>query len=125
MSRLFTSSGQSIGTSTQHQLLQGLFRVDLLWIDWLDLLADQETLMSLLTVLKNLTMTNSRQDTSVNCGHNVDIMELPERGSETRGVERELWSICSNVLVYWQKTTEFEYFLFKSLAQLFSRECFV
>lgn len=46
--------------------------------------------MSLLTVLKNLTMTNSRQDTNVNCGHYVDIMELPERGSETRGVEENL-----------------------------------
>ena len=68
---------------------------------------------------------NSRQDTNVNCGHNVDIMELPKRGSETLGVERELWSICSNVLVYWQKTTEFEYLLFKSLVQLFPRGCFV
>ena len=125
VSWLFTSGGQSIGISTQHQLFQGLFSVDLLWIDWLDLFADQETLMSLLTVQKNLTMTNSRQDTNVNCGHNVDIMELPKRGSETLGVERELWSICSNVLVYWQKTTEFEYLLFKSLVQLFSRGCFV
>ena len=60
MSWLLASGGQSIGTSTQHQLFQGLFRVDLLWIDWLDLLADRETLMSLLTVQKNLTIIPDR-----------------------------------------------------------------
>ena len=57
--------------------IQGWFA---LWLAGLISL-ETKTLMSLLTIRKNLTMTNSRQDTNVNCGRNVDIMELPERGS--------------------------------------------
>ena len=48
MSQLFTSSGQSIGVSASASVLPVIFRTDFFRIDWLDLLAVQETLKSLL-----------------------------------------------------------------------------
>ena len=49
MSRLFASGGQSIGASSSASILSAsVFRVDLLRIDWFDLLAVQGTLKSLL-----------------------------------------------------------------------------
>ena len=51
MSQLFTSGGQSIGASASASVLLMIFRVDFFFffrIDWLDLLAVQGTLKSLL-----------------------------------------------------------------------------
>ena len=48
VSWLFTSGGQSVGASAQHQSFQWIFRVDSFRIDWFDLLAVQGTLKSLL-----------------------------------------------------------------------------
>ena len=48
MSQLFTSGSQSIGVSVQHQSFQWTLRIDSFRMDWLDLLAVQGTLKSLL-----------------------------------------------------------------------------
>ena len=49
MNQLFASGGQSIGVSTLHQSIQWTPRTDLSFkMEWLDLLAVQETLRSLL-----------------------------------------------------------------------------
>ena len=48
MSQFFTSDGQSIEFQLQHQSFQWIFRTDFLRLDWLDLLAGQETLKSIL-----------------------------------------------------------------------------
>ena len=48
MSQFFASGGQSIGVQLQHQSFQWIFRTDTFRIDWLDLLAVQGTLNSLL-----------------------------------------------------------------------------
>ena len=48
MCQFFTSGGPSIGVSASVSVLQGIFRTDFFKIDWLDLLAVQGTLKSLL-----------------------------------------------------------------------------
>ena len=48
MSQLFTSGGQSIGVSASASVLRRTTRTDLFKTDWLDLLAVQRTLKSLL-----------------------------------------------------------------------------
>ena len=48
MCQFFTSGGQSIGISASVSVLQGIFRTNFFRIDWLDLLAVQGTLKSLL-----------------------------------------------------------------------------
>ena len=48
MSQFFTSGGQCIGASASASAFQWIFRTDFLWMDWLDLLAFQGTLNSLL-----------------------------------------------------------------------------
>ena len=48
MSWLFASGGQSIGASASASVFQRIFRIDFLRMDWLDLLAVQGTLKSLL-----------------------------------------------------------------------------
>jgi len=48
MCQFFTSGGQSIGVSASVSVLQGIFRTDFFRIEWLDLLAVQGTLKSLL-----------------------------------------------------------------------------
>ena len=48
MSQFFQSGGQSIGVSASAQSFQCIFRTDFLYEDWLDLLAVQGTLRSLL-----------------------------------------------------------------------------
>ena len=48
MSQLFASGGQSTGISLQHQSFQCIFRTEFFRMDWLDLLAVQGTLKSLL-----------------------------------------------------------------------------
>ena len=48
MSQFFASRGQSIEVQLQHQSFQWIFRTDFFRMDWLDLLAVQGTLKSLL-----------------------------------------------------------------------------
>ena len=48
ISQFFPSGGQSIGVSASASSFQWIFRTDFLWIGWLDLLAVQGTLKSLL-----------------------------------------------------------------------------
>ena len=48
MNQFFTSGGQSIGASASASVLPMNIRTDILWDDWFDLLAVQETLKSLL-----------------------------------------------------------------------------
>ena len=48
MSWFFASGGQSIEFQLQHQSFQWIFRTDFFRMDWLDILAVQETLKSLL-----------------------------------------------------------------------------
>ena len=46
VSQLFSSGGQSSGGSASASVVQWIFRVDALWMDWFDLLAVQGTLNS-------------------------------------------------------------------------------
>ena len=48
VSQFFTSGGQSLEFQLQHQTFKWIFRTDSFRIDWLDLIAVQGTLMSLL-----------------------------------------------------------------------------
>ena len=48
MSQFFASGGKVLEFQLQHQSVQWIFRTDFLWMDWLELLAVQGTLKSLL-----------------------------------------------------------------------------
>ena len=57
MSQLFISGGQSIGVSASTSVLPMNTRTDFLWMDWLDLLAVQGILKSLLQHHSSKTST--------------------------------------------------------------------
>ena len=85
MSQLFSWGGQSTGVSASASVLPVNTRTNLLWMDWLDLLAVQGTLRSLLqhhsskaSIFSALSFLHSPTLTSIHDHFSITLFNMPE-----------------------------------------------